>query len=202
LCANNSDWIQNGIQINDSNLEALADGIPQDLPEVVDAGQSGTTIDEVVEDTGPVIADNGPVIQDDELESDQPTHTFVESNDLQNPVQIDRIGDFINWPQANPTPINEFEYDGLCSLVFPSLFPYGKGDPTKKSRLQKVSETDGFKHLLRYTTLNSQTNLQYYPFAKHPRFKFWAYDRLRRHRSLDQAKIYLHQNLGKKYIFE
>ena len=34
----------------------------------------------------------------------------------------------------------------------------------------------------------------YYPFAQHPRFKFWAYDRLRRHRSLGQCRVFLKNN--------
>ncbi len=31
----------------------------------------------------------------------------------------------------------------------------------------------------------------YYPFAEHQRFKFWAYDRLRKHRSLSQARVFM-----------
>lgn len=34
----------------------------------------------------------------------------------------------------------------------------------------------------------------YYPFAQHPRFKFWAYDRLRRHRGIDQCNVFFKQN--------
>jgi hypothetical protein len=34
----------------------------------------------------------------------------------------------------------------------------------------------------------------YYPFAQHPRFLFYVCDRLRRHRTLDQCKVYLKQN--------
>ena len=30
-------------------------------------------------------------------------------------------------------PINEFEFDGICALLFPKLFPFGIGDPTKRS---------------------------------------------------------------------
>jgi len=33
----------------------------------------------------------------------------------------------------------------------------------------------------------------YFPFAEHQRFKFWAYDRLRRHRSLSQARVFMKQ---------
>ena len=47
--------------------------------------------------------------------------------------------------------------------------------------------------MLKYCIKNTK-NEKYYPFASHPRFKFWAYDRLRRHRGLDQTKIYLKQH--------
>ena len=57
-----------------------------------------------------------------------------------------------------------------------------------------VTETDGFKHLLKYACHSSNNNEKYYPFAEHPKFKFWAYDRLRRHRSLGQTKVYFKQN--------
>ena len=167
------------------------DDIPSDLNTIIDNGVQKQTSDKIVLDSGPeIIDDQFPTSSDYE-------NAFIESDHTE-PMQIDRIGKFINidWPTVNPIPINEFEFDGLASMCFPSLFPNGLGDPTKKSRQIEVSETDGFKHLLKYSTLNTKTNEMYYPFAKHPRFKFWAYDRLRRHRSLDQTKIYLKQNLG------
>ncbi len=119
--------------------------------------------------------------------------------DIEEPFQIDRIEKFIkcNWPQADSTPINEFTFEGIPSLTFPSLFPLGLADPTKKARQACVSETEAYHHLLKYATTHTETNKLYYPFVVHPRFKFWAYDRLRRHRALDQSKIYLKQNLGK-----
>lgn len=64
-----------------------------------------------------------------------------------------------------------------------------------KARLKDVSEGICFKHLLKYAAKLSDTQEFYYPFAEHPRFKFWAYDRLRRHRSLEQSKIYMQQNV-------
>jgi hypothetical protein len=164
------------------------DEIPKDLAECNEA--SLDTIDSVMLATGPELLEDQPAYT-------EPVQAFVESS-LEEPLQIDRVQAFVrvDWPQNNPKPINEFEFDGLASLLFPKLFPLGKGDPTKKARMIKVSETDGFKHLLKYATINSQTKELYYPFAQHPRFKFWAYDRLRRHRALDQCKIYLKQNLG------
>lgn len=59
-----------------------------------------------------------------------------------------------------------------------------------------VSETEGFQHLLKYATKSTLTEDLYYPYVKHPRFKHWAYDRIRRHRSLAQSKIYLEKCPG------
>ena len=47
--------------------------------------------------------------------------------------------------------------------------------------------------MIKYACKNSEGDF-YYPFAEHPRFLFYAYDRLRRHRTLDQSKVYLKQN--------
>jgi hypothetical protein len=192
LCENNPDWKKKGIKMNYQNLQSLPeDNIPTDINQLIDRGIQGETIDRVVTDTGPEILEN------DGVSTSEFEQAFVESDDTE-PMQIDRIGQFIStdWPTINPQPINEFEYDGLASLCFPSLFPNGLGDPTKKSRIIEVSETDGFKHLLKYATIHTSSQELYYPFAQHPQFKFWAYDRLRRHRSLDQAKVYLKQNTG------
>jgi hypothetical protein len=92
----------------------------------------------------------------------------------------------------------------MCSLLFPKLFPTGKADPTKtskfkfnfqfKGRRKEFTETVGFKHLLKTVSKRASNGEFYYPYAEHPRFKFWSYDRLRRHRSLDQARIFMKQN--------
>ena len=191
LCENNPDWKKNNIKYNSENIYKLpVDGIPIDLNEIVN-NTSADTFDQVIIETGPAISEE--IITD----CDDVIQTTVES-DIESPFQIDRIEQFIkcNWPLADTNPINEFTFDGLASLAFPSLFPHGLADPTKKSRLIAVSETDGYKHLLKYATKHTKSDEYYYPFVQHPRFKFWAYDRVRRHRALEQSKIYLKQNLG------
>ena len=59
--------------------------------------------------------------------------------------------DPLDWPANDGDPINEFRREGLASMAFPKLFPYGKGDPTKRTRIHEVSLTDGFKHLIKQT---------------------------------------------------
>ena len=191
LYHNNTDWKLKGIEINIENINSLPlNGIPTDLNEISEGNSTPENFDQVIIQTGPNISENN-------IENDDFIQTFVES-DIEEPLQIDRIGQFltVEWPKANSKPINEFEYDGLCSLAFPAIFPYGTGDPTKNARRFEVSETDGFNHLMKYAAKRSIDNQLYYPFVEHSRFKFWAYDRIRRHRALNQSKIYLKQNIG------
>ncbi|RNA07296.1 ATP-dependent DNA helicase PIF1 [Brachionus plicatilis] len=139
--------------------------------------------------------DLGPKIVQNHFEDDTDSHFFIQPEE-EKVLQFDKIKQKLNWPTISTAPINEFEFDGLCSLVFPKLFSFGSGDQTKKSHKEMVSESLAVQHLLKYATVNSKTKFNYYPFAEHPRFKFWMYDRISRHRTLDQIKVYLKQNPG------
>ena len=57
-----------------------------------------------------------------------------------------------------------------------------------------VSETEAYRHLIKYSCKRYGTDQNYYPFAEHPRFMFYVNDRLTRHRSFAQSKIYLKHN--------
>ena len=78
-------------------------------------------------------------------------------------------------------------------MAFPTLFPHGKEDPTKKTRLREVSLTEGFKHLIKYADLSPLQTFTW-RFASHPRFPYWALNMKQRHQLLSQARIYLTQN--------
>ena len=79
--------------------------------------------------------------------------------------------DPMNWPDIAGRPINEFRTPGLATLAFPTLFPYGTGDPTYPGRQRDVSLTEGFKHLIRYGERDASNNL-HWRFASHPRFPY------------------------------
>ena len=100
--------------------------------------------------------------------------------------------DPFDWPCISNSPINEFRTPGLESQVFPTLFPYGKGDPTFPGRHRQVTLTDAFKHLERYADV-VQGGL-YWRFATHPRFPYWALNMKQRHQLISQASVYLYQN--------
>lgn len=158
------------IEIDFDAISALpADGVPNDLLEV----QMGD--DDIVDN------DEGPAIE--ESTNDAPSvastsflplcndPTMSEENAIRSQVAGH---DSLEWPTIGQDPINEFSTEGLASMVFPTLFPYGKGDPTSSSRHHKVSRVDAFKHLIRYVDQKESCNQFRWCFASHPRFPYRA----------------------------
>ena len=96
----------------------------------------------------------------------------------------------IEWPTIGGEAINEFQTSGLATMAFPTLFPYGKGDPTTKDRQIEVQQADAFKHLMRYGDTSPEGNPRW-RFASHPPFPYWALNMKQRHQLLSQSKVYL-----------
>lgn len=77
-------------------------------------------------------------------------------------------------------------------MAFPSLYPDGTGDPTNLATKCNVTLGEKVKHLIRFREcINDKWE---YRFASHPRFAYWAFNTLKRHRLLSQGSIYLKQN--------
>ena len=93
--------------------------------------------------------------------------------------------DPLAWPSIETTPINEFNTEGLATVVFPTLFPYGKGDPTCKGCHHAVTLAEAFEHLERYCDILPKDEF-YWRFASHPRFQ--------RHELLTQSRVYIQQH--------
>ena len=83
----------------------------------------------------------------------------------------------VQWPSIGTSPINEFRTPYLASRCFPSLFPDASGDPTRADRYEEVSETEGFKHLMKFSDAD-EDGVPRWRFAGHPRFTHWANNRL------------------------
>ena len=79
-------------------------------------------------------------------------------------------------------------------MVFPTLFPYGKGDPTCKGRHRAVTLAEAFKHLERYCDILVSDGIHYWRFASHPRFPYWALNMKQRHELLTQSRVYIQQH--------
>ena len=170
--------------IDYESLEHLPeDGILDDLPTVEDP-ESSEEQDDQQEDAGEQIPHQShsflPLPQRQQTEQDA-IRALINGVDL------------LDWPVNDGDPINEFCTEVLATMAFPTLFPYGKGDPTKCTRLREVSLTDGFKHLIKYADLSTDGTFTW-RFASHPRFPYWALNMKQGHQLLSQARIYLTQN--------
>ena len=86
---------------------------------------------------------------------------------------------------------NEFSTQRLCTLAFPSLFPYGQGDPTNNETICDISskETERFAqklhHLIKYGEFINGKWV--YRIVSHPKFGYWAYNIFYRKRLLGQG---------------
>lgn len=175
----------NGIKLNRDNLNALPDyGVPHGLP-IIYEDENAEEPSNNNNDMGPQIFEN----DDSDISDEEQCYIEIDEEDLQ---QVNKIKAKINVPIIDKNPLNEFETRGIISLAYPKLFPKGLADPTDKIRNEFVTETEGYRHLLKYCCKNSNGEL-YYPFAQHSRFLFYVADRLRRHRTLTQCKVYLKQ---------
>ncbi|RNA33788.1 ATP-dependent DNA helicase PIF1 [Brachionus plicatilis] len=144
----------------------------------------------VPEKKGPELNENNENLDID----DDFYNTYVEKDENQILLD-DQIKNAINFPNASQNTLNEYQNDSICSLAFPKLFPNGAVDPTKKARLKEFTESLAFNNLMKSAAKRYKYGHFYYAWAKHQRFKFWAYDRLRRHRSLDQYKVFFKHNV-------
>ena len=179
------------IEIDYEALKRLpVDGITSDLPTTDDPQQ------DVQQDNETGTIEEPP--QNISIENQHDSHSFIPLPQAQQSEQhtiraLINGEDPLEWPSNDGQPINEFQTEGLATMAFPTLFPHGKGDPTKKTRLREVSLTEGFKHLIKYADLSPLQTFTW-RFASHLRFPYWALNMKQRHQLLSQARIYLTQN--------
>ena len=187
LIKNHPFYISNKIQISSEKLESLPiNGIPTDLPTIDESKFESSNNNQEN-----ITKENFDSIQDSDVEYNT-IHEYIDIDDVDQ-KEKDKIKQFINYPDLCAKPINEYNVNGLYSLVFPTLFPFGFADPTDHARLIPVKENDAINHLMKYTTTNSKGEV-YYPFASNARFLFYAHDRIKRHATIKQCKVYLNQN--------
>ena len=82
----------------------------------------------------------------------------------------------VPWPAVDPQeePLNEYGTQGLQSLCFPTLFPFGTGDHTHPAT-HDVEAGASFRHLLWYAVPQEGGRFAF-PFAAHSRWCHWAQD--------------------------
>ena len=138
------------VAIDYESLELLPeDRVPDDLPTVEDP-ESNEDEDAQQEDT--------------EEQVTRQSHSFLPLPQQQQTEQ-DAISALINrmdpldWPANDGDPINEFRTEDLASMAFPTLFPFGEGDPAKRTRLPEVSLQTVPNTLLRMQTFQLTEHL-------------------------------------------
>ena len=173
-------------------LESLpSEGIPCDLPHInVTENVQSDTIDP---DRGPIDVNEIPLNEETELSSTilnpinlKPQKQLITDELLQNKK--------INWPSQNASPLNEFKIEYLATMAFPTLFPDAKGDPTNTAIMRNLTLGEKIKHLVKFAEYSDGKWM--YRFATHPRFAYWAFNMIQRHRLLSQGSIFLKQNPG------
>ena len=128
------------IEIDYEALQRLpVDGITSDLPTTDDPQQ------DVQQDNETGTIEESP--QNIFIENQHDSHSFIPLPQAQQSEQhairaLINGEDPLEWPSNDGQPINEFQTEGLATMAFPTLFPHGKGDPTKKTRLREVSLTE------------------------------------------------------------
>ena len=79
-------------------------------------------------------------------------------------------------------------------MAFPTLFPYGTGDVTMRSRRFDITFTNAMRHYLNYAVYSETLHAYIYPFAEHSRWVHWAQNTEERHRFNTQRQVFLRKN--------
>ena len=86
----------------------------------------------------------------------------------------------------------------LATMAFPTLFPIGKGDPTKQGLLRDVSLQERITHLLKFAEIIDGKWV--YRFCQPSPIFIPALNMIQRKRNLQQSGIFLKQNPGEAHL--
>ena len=179
------------VEIDQEAIESLPEnGIPSDLRYV----ESELCTNEI-QDEGPARESLLPNDMNKEPLLESVKSSFIPQQQQQRKDE-DAIREIVNeedpleWPFIEGVVVNEFRTDGLATMAFPTLFTFGKGDPTSRARQHGVTHTEAFKHSIKFAERLSDGKYRW-RFASHPRFPYWALDMKQRHQFLSQANIQL-----------
>ena len=142
-------------------------------------------------DVEPMVTDTGQLIPSGEI-----SHMLLEglANTAANSSEaVLKEKVVLDWPAQSENSVKEFGHPGLFAKCFPSVFPYGIGDPTTQTRACAVSLSDGIHHLQKYAYVTADNKLVW-PFAQHRLAPFYAHDVHLRQALLGQSAIFLKQH--------
>ncbi len=109
----------------------------------------------------------------------------------EHPEQV--LVDNLIWPERSTDAIREFHHPNILAKCFPTVFPWGIGDPTSPTRQQVVTLAEGICHLEKYAYYSESEARIIWPFGEHPVAPFYAFDVKTRQSLLGQSGIFLKQ---------
>ena len=171
------------IEIDRQVIQSLPEnGVPDELRYVIDDNEPSVHVENEGPPQEPTVSANASV---EELILGNDSTSFIPMRQRQRKDGA-AIQDAVNevelldWPSTEGDVVNEFKTDGLATMAFPTLFPYGKGDPTNRARQHGVTLTEAFKHLIKFANKLENGKFEW-RFASHPRFPYWALNMKQRH---------------------
>ena len=141
-------------------------------------------------DVEPMVTDTGQLIPSGEI-SHMVLEGLANANSSSEEALKEKV--VLDWPAQSENSVKEFGHPGLFAKCFPSIFPYGIGDPTIQTRTFAVSLSDGIHHLQKYAYVTPDNKLVW-PFAQHRLAPFYAHDVHLRQALLGQSAIFLKQH--------
>ena len=175
------------VVISQANMAALPeDGVPDGLPILEDDGDAdGDQPEEVAGGGGDPAREVDP--------EDATVVTAVDATRPQ-PTEAEHIAHTLGpdattpleWPRRGERPVNEYTQIGLFTMAFPGLFPKASADIThvdpERPRTKKVDFGEWLAHLM---------SLEDGRFARHPRFRYYAWNMLQRKRATQTGRVFL-----------
>lgn len=104
-------------------------------------------------------------------------------------VPVDaKLDETMPFPARDHIPADEYNTPGIFAMAFPTLFPSGLGDWTRRQEAGKyhtIPLADWGRHLMRYGDGR---------FAKHKTFSYFLFNYLRRQQAAANVKVWLKSN--------
>ena len=187
------------LEINEDALSSLPEnGVPPDLM-TVETDDDIVSVDNCSPDVGPP-TDNPS--EDIVYNGSTEMSSFLPVGEQQQ-QEIEAVrsqlskNEPMSWPSTENEPLSEYQVSYLATIVFPTLSPDGKGDPTNQGLVRDVPLQERVKHLLKFAEVIDGKWV--YRFANHPRFSL-AFNMIQRKRILEQSGIFLKQNPGEAHL--
>jgi ATP-dependent DNA helicase PIF1 len=95
------------------------------------------------------------------------------------------------WPERSATAIREYNHPNILAKCFPTVFPFGIGDPTSPSRPKAVTLAEGINHLQKYSYYSETLARIVWPFGEHYVAPFYSFDIKARQILLGQSGIFM-----------